>query len=423
MSFSPKIVNVDGLRVVLIKDDRQSITVRALVGTGSREETDVTAGSAHFLEHFVFKGTKKYPKVVGAYIDSLGGWMDAYTSHDSVSFTVKLGKEKLVEAMDIIGGLVGEPLLPDKFMATEKKIISEEIKFRNDEPQIRSFMEVWKLMYHGHNLGREIAGTFETVGSMTVAKLRDYMDKWFVAENTIVGVVGNWRDEKAVLAQIEKSFARVISRGKLKQTKNDFQEGGQARPLAELVERKGMEQASVCLGFRSFRVGHELETARDLMNILLGRAWFSRLLKEVREKRGLAYTTGSEVDELKDTGNIVLWAGLPKGKIGEAVELIREIVFGLGGGGKWGISEKELKLVKECEKGRIGLRYDAPEGNLDLTLHDLMLRNRVFSADELRKLVDGVTLEQVREVCRQTFSPLGQNWAVVGDYDKLPFEI
>lgn len=423
MAFQPKVVDLDGLRVVLVKDDRQSVTVRALVGTGSREESTKDLGSAHFLEHFVFKGTKKYPKEIGSIIDSYGGALDAYTSHDSVSFMVKMGVERMETAIDLVGEMICKPMLPEKLIKKERKIISEEIKWRDDDPQMRAYEEMWLKLFEGTNLGNPIAGTFETVSGITTSNLRDYMDKWFVPGNVIVGVIGSWKDEKEVLSMVKKSFGKLIKRKSSVPTKNKFVESVQDGPRIKLVYRKGMQQSSVYLGFRSVELGNKYEMPLKLTNILLGGAWFSRLMKEIRETRGWAYSIGSFNDELVDTGAWVIGAGLPKRKIKMAVSLIMEMIDGLGGTGKWGITDKELKLAKECYSGRVSLKYDVPEKALDSALYDLMFEGKIHSAKELKERSEKVTLEEIRGVCRLVFDRNRMAVGIVGDYKEVPVRL
>ncbi|HLE50403.1 MAG TPA: pitrilysin family protein [Patescibacteria group bacterium] len=420
MAFHPKIVKVDGLRVLLVPDDRQSVTVRVLVGTGSREEEIKDLGSAHFLEHFVFRGAKKYPYDIGEYVDQFGGLVDAYTSQESISFMVKMGRERLETAIDLVGQIVSEPLLPADKISKEKRIIIEEIKFRDDDPQMRAVRGLWELMYQGCRLARPLAGTYATVRGMRVDKLSAYMEKWFVPGNTIVGIVGKWESDEAVLGYIRQSFAGLLARSGIVPKKDVYSEPGSDKARIRLIRRLKMKQATVVLGFRSFGVGHRLEVARILLNIIFGGGWFSRLFKEVRENRGWAYSIGSWLEVLSDTGGVFVEAGLPKDNLVRSLGLIKEIVFGLGERGKWAISQKDLDLAKECYKGRISLKYDSPERVLGSALYDLMFEGRIYSATDLKKKAEAVTITDIREVIETTLSEENLNLVVLGDYDKLP---
>ena len=161
MSFAPKVVNLSGLRVILVKDDRESVMVEALVGTGSREETDDVAGSAHFLEHFVFKGTRKFLGMfdISDAIDAVGGGRNAFTSNQVVGFWAKTAKHKLDLAVKVVGQLVTEPILPEEHFDKERGTILEELKMYEDQPDSKAGEEMWKLLYGKTNMGRPVIGT------------------------------------------------------------------------------------------------------------------------------------------------------------------------------------------------------------------------------------------------------------------------
>ncbi len=423
MSFAPKVVEVDGLRVVLVKEDRESVMVQAFVGTGSREETDLGAGSAHFLEHFVFKGTRKLPGMfdVMTAIDEVGGIGNAYTDNANMGFWTKMAKHKLPLALKIVGQLVSEPILPEKHFDKERGTILEELKMYEDRPDAKSMEEQWKLLFGKTNLGRPIIGTVKSLKAMKVDQLHEYMNKWFLPANMLVGVVGNWDDEKKLLAMIREEFAGLLSRkGKLP-AKDKF-EWDKARTRSILVNRK-TEQANLTLGVRGLPIGHKLRYAMYLTNLILGGGTTSRLFKEVREKRGWAYTVSSGTDSFLDAGAILVGGGLPKEKLADATKLILEIMWGLGGEGKWGITAKELAVAKETYKGRVSLAYDNPEKVMSFALNELMFENKIYTPSEIKENADGVTLEEIREFCKLVFKPESLSLAVVGDYDELPFSL
>src|SRR3989344_3130770 len=342
MSFAPKVVNLSGLKVILVKDDRESVVVQTLVGTGSREETDATAGSAHFLEHFVFKGTKKFPGMfdISDAIDEVGGARNAFTSNHVVGFWAKTAKHKLDLAVKVVGQLVTEPLLPAKHFAKERGTILEELRMyedlpdskaldRNkwdwgvkvvgqlvtepllpakhfakergtileelrmyeDLPDSKAFEESWKSLFGKTNLGRPIIGTEKSLQEMKLDYLHDYMNKWFLPENMLVGVVGNWGGDRELLSLIEREFAGIIGKKKGVPSKDTFEWKVQTKPRTTLISRK-TEQANLSIGLPGLPIGHPGRWAMYLANIILGGGGLSRLFKEVREKRGWAYSIG-----------------------------------------------------------------------------------------------------------------------------------
>src|SRR3989339_1648987 len=198
MKFAPKIHKIGNLKVVLVPEDRESVTVRVMIGTGSREETDKEAGSAHFLEHFVFKGTKKFPKMydINEAVENVGGAFNAYTGQNEMGFWVKMDKGNLELATRIVGQVVTEPVLPREHFDKERGTILEELHMYEDRPNSKAAEECEKLIFGKTNMGRPIIGTVKSLNEMTVERLRAYFDKWFVAKNMVVGVVGGFGDDQ-----------------------------------------------------------------------------------------------------------------------------------------------------------------------------------------------------------------------------------
>ncbi len=421
MAFGAKVVDLDGLRVVLVKDERQSVTVQALIGSGSREESEAVAGVSHFLEHFVFKGTKKFPGMfdIDDAVETVGGAKNAFTSNSEIGFWVKTDKEKIDLAMRVVGQLVTEPLLSAKHFDKERGTILEELKLYEDLPDSKAFEELWQTLFGKTNLGRPTIGTRASLAAMKPADLRVYMDKWFTKDNMIVGVVGNWGDEAELLTLIRKEFAGVIEKNQSAPAKYRYLGKKQIKPRLGLVSRK-TEQAQLAVGMAALPIGHPLRYAMYLTNVILGGGTISRLFREVREKKGWAYSIGSGTESFVDTGAFFIGAGLPKDRVKEATDLILEIVMGTNKKGKWSINQKELDVAKQCYQGRISLNFDRPEKVLGYALNDLMFEGKIYTPEEIKENVAKVTLEEVREVCRLIFQLEKLNLVVLGDYDKMP---
>ncbi len=426
MRFSPKVYKLGKLTVVLVPEDRESVTVRVMLGTGSREETDKEAGSAHFLEHFVFKGTKKFPGMydINEAVEKVGGMFNAYTGQNEMGFWVKMDKSNLNLATQIVGQVVTEPILPKEHFDKERGTILEELYMYEDRPNSKAAEECDKLLYGKTNMGRPIIGTVKSLKEMTVTELRKYFDKWFVAENMVLGVVGSYGKEEDALRIIEKEFAPLLTDDRAVPGKDKFKWEVQKKPRLKLTSRKA-EQAAVVMAFRGigFDTNDKRRFALDLLNIIFGDGWMSRLMREVREERGWAYAIGSDVELFTDGGGLYIGAGLPKNKLNEAVELITEIALGLVDSEKWKITEAELATAKNTAKGRISLTFDKPENVLGYALYDLTFRDKIYSPEEKFNFMDGVTIEEVREVAKEILKKENLSISVVGDYKKLDFKI
>jgi predicted Zn-dependent peptidase len=395
-----------------------------MIGTGSREENDKEAGSAHFLEHFVFKGTKKFPKVfdIKEAVEMVGGDFNAYTGQNEMGFWVKMAKAHVGMAAKIVGQVVTEPILPKSEFDKERGTILEELHMYEDRPNSKASEECTKLLFGKTNLGRPIIGTVKSLNEMTVDSLRAYFDKWFVAENIIVGVVGDYGDEKQILEIIKKEFASLIDDDRKSPLKNNFIWEEQIEPRTKLVSRKA-EQAAVVMAFRGITADDERRHALEVLNIIFGDGWMSRLMREVREERGWAYGIGSDFEMLSDVGAVFVGAGLPKDKLNEAIELIVKIATGLSIKSDWTIKEEEVKIAKDTFRGRFALTFDKPEHVLGSALWDLMFRHRIYTPEEILADIEKVKVVEVKELARDLFKKEHLSIAVVGDYKKLDLKI
>lgn len=423
MTFEPKIHKIGSLRVVLVPEDRASVTVRVMLGSGSREETDAEAGSAHFLEHFVFKGTKKFPGMydINEAVENVGGAFNAYTGQNEMGFWVKMAKDHLEKAMSIVAQVVTEPLLPEKHFDKERGTILEELYMYEDRPNSKAAEECNKLLFGKTNMGRPIIGTVESLKAMTVDDLRNYFEKWFVAENIVVGVVGGIDDENRVLELIKNEFAKLIEDKRKLPEKNKFVWEKSESLKKTLVTRK-LDQAAMVMAFPGIDMFDDRRYALEVLNIILGDGWTSRLMREIREERGWAYAIGSDIGLSTDNGEVLIGAGLPKAKIDEAFGLIKEICLGLGDvSSKWVITEEEIKVAKDCFRGRLALSMDKPENVLGRALEDLTFKNTLETTEDLLRAVERVSLEDTRSLARELFRENLLSVAVVGDYEKLPF--
>ena len=400
------------------------MTVRVMVGTGSREENDQEAGSAHFLEHFVFKGTKKFPKMydINEAVEKVGGAFNAYTGQNEMGFWVKMDKGNLELATRIVGQVVTEPVLPREHFDKERGTILEELHMYEDRPNSKAAEECEKLIFGKTNMGRPIIGTVKSLNEMTVEELRRYFEKWFVAENIVVGVVGAYGKDEGVLDVIKKEFAPLIDDERKTPTKNKFVWDEQKEPRLKLTSRK-VEQAAVVMAFRGIRMHDERRWALGLTNMILGDGWLSRLMKEIREERGWAYGIGSDVEMFSDAGCVFIGAGLPKNKLNEAVELITEISLGLHGGSKWQITAEEVVTAKDTFRGRLALAFDRPEEVLGSALENTTFREKIYSPEEMIEKVEKVTLKEVQDIAKEIFKRENLSISVVGNYKKLDFKI
>lgn len=421
MAFEVSLKRIGDLRIVMIPDPgKESVLVSALVGAGSREEDSKKGGVAHFLEHFILKGTVKYPGMFGIKesVEEVGGAFNAFTGHDQMGFWVKMGKKHLPRAVDLVGQMVGEPQLPEKFLEKERGTILQELYMYEDDPESKIHEAAWSNFFGDTGLGRPIVGTVESLKNMNRFDIEDYFNTWFDSSNIILGVVGDF-DEGSLISMIKTSFAAVLERKRTLPKRDVFVSSKIPQGQALLVKRK-VEQAHVAWVFPGVKLGLEMRYESALLNIILGGSWGSRLMREVREKKGWAYSIGSGLEKFVDTGAFIVEAGLPHERLKDAVGLTNEIIFGLvDPRSKWRITEKDLKKAQDYYLGRIGLYFDEPEKVLSLALSGLMFEGKIFGIDEIRKGVNGVSLDGLYKLAKRVFDRKKMGMAVLGNYDKM----
>src|SRR5688572_25904112 len=280
--------------VTVLIDEMQDVRSFALgfyVRAGSGEEAAEKRGISHFLEHVVFKRTRRRSTVeIARAIDRLGGDVDAFTTKEYTGFYAHTLDARFSEAMDLLGDIVLAPAFESDDIEVERGVILEEIGEANDNPDDQVHEMFVRSFWRTHPLGEPILGTAETVRAIRLGDLYRYYRESYRPENLIVSVAGHVR-ELEVLDSVERLFRRRPSRG------NGNGRSGERRPAKphsyqhlQVKARRGLEQAHVCLGVEGPTQGSGRRFAAHILDIVLGGGMSSRLFQEVREKRGLVYS-------------------------------------------------------------------------------------------------------------------------------------
>lgn len=402
-----------GLTLIEVKLPIESVTVLTMVRAGSRDEDENQIGGAHFLEHFVFKGTKKFPSVSGINnaIDEIGGKLNAFTWNDYTGFWVKVASDFLQTGVDVVSQLVCEPLLPEEELEKEKGTVIEEIKMYEDSHPRKAMEEVEKLVFGKMVLGRPILGTEETIKNMKKDDLKSFRDRWYYPENMVVIIAGGWDKSIKMEGLIEEKFATIADKkqGKIKRDVDHvFTDDS---PRVNVIKRK-TEQAHVVLGLRSLAADDEKLATQLVLTNIMGGNMSSRLWDEVREKRGLAYYVRAGEEAHADVGLWVVRAGVRLDKVKEAVDLIKKELLKAAEGD---IDEAELKRGKMSVIGN--LKLDAEDSQeLALMAGDnwVLLDGKVKTLDEIVEEIEEVSLEEVNSLAKELFVEEKMKLAVVG---------
>lgn len=384
----------------------RSAAIGVWINTGGRYENTDNKGISHFLEHLLFKGSRKYScRKLKESIEGVGGALNGFTSEEFTCYLVKIPVVHADRALDILSDMVLHPLLPEVEVEKERTVILEEIKMYKDLPQSYVHELLDELLWPQHPLGMNITGTIQTVKDITVDDLRVYKRNNYTAENIIVSVAGplshSWLTKKA----------KEIFCGLAKRRENSFvkAEALQDKPRLKLFFKQ-TEQSHLTVGFPGYNRTHPLRHALALLHIILGANMSSRLFNEVREKRGLAYEIGTQVKRFHDTGAFIIHAGIDNRKIIEAIQVILKELSRVKDSP---VSKDEFKRAKEFYLGQLMLGLEDTLEHMLWIGESVASFKRIISYEEVLKEVNAVRIDDIRQVAREIFKQCRINLAMI----------
>ncbi len=399
----------NGVRVLVSEmPETRSASLAIFVGAGSRMEKRDDAGTSHFLEHIVFKGTAKRPTAadISIEIESRGGVVNAATDKEVTVFWSRVPARHWRVALDVIADMIRAPLMRAADVESEKKVIVEELRMYRDQPQDRVHTLVDELLYPRHPLGWEVAGRERVVLALTPEKLRDFMERGYAPQKIVVAIAGKIAADE-VMSAVEELFSDVGARPVPRVVKAPAAAG---RTRVKLVGKR-TEQAHVCIGWRGVPQEHPDKYTLDMLNSVLGEGMSSRLFLELRERRALAYDAHSYSSNYVDAGHLVVYAGVAPDRIGEVIDAALAQVARLR---DEQIPADELERVRDFNKGRLELRLEDTRGVSNWLAGQELFLDRVRSVDEVCAIIDGISAEDIQGVARKYLRPELAYVAAVG---------
>ena len=409
--FYRRTVLPNGIRILTsAMPATRSAAVSLYVGAGSRYEREEEAGLSHFLEHLLFKGSEKRPtaKEIAEAIDRVGGIMNGGTDRELTVYYIKVARPHLDLALDVLVDLVSRPLLDPGELEKERQVVLEELAMVEDSPQQLSDLLLDSILWPGQPLGRDVAGTPESVAGLSGEMVAGYLHRQYVANNIVVAVAGNIDHQRLV----DDIWAAM----------GDWPAGAPGRwfPAANGggtrcgVRYKATEQAHINVAVPGIPLNHPDRYAFSFLSIILGEGMSSRLFLELREKRGLVYDVHSYVSQFLDTGAV---HGLRRRRPEEGRR--RRC------GSSWrrsrassdeGPASDELTKARELSKGRLLLRMEDTRAVSGWLGGQELLLGEVRSVDQAVAEMEAVTLEDLQRVARELLRPDEMRLAIVGPY-------
>jgi predicted Zn-dependent peptidase len=402
----------NGLVVVTEKMPHvRSVSVGIWLGTGSRGEAPERNGTAHFIEHMVFKGTgRRSAEEIAQVMDSVGGMLDAFTAKEMTCFSAKVLDEHLPVAFDVISDLVLRPRFDDADIVKEKQVILEEIKMEEDNPEYLIHEMFTQNFWRGHPMGLPILGTPETVEQISRDALLECFHAWYAPNNTVITAAGNLEHARLVdLVVCEFGGAARAGAVAARTTPR-------THAVIEQRNKRELEQVHIVLGVPSYPLAHERRYAAALLNVILGGGMSSRLFQNIRERQGLAYAIFSELSPYSDSGMLSVYAGTSREA---AAQLIRCVVEEFRRINQEPVSAGELRRAKDHLKGSMMLSLESTSARMSNLAREAMYFNRFFSLDEMLASIEIVTCEEILAMAHDFFGAGRLALTVLGNLDGL----
>jgi predicted Zn-dependent peptidase len=378
--------------------ERQSASVVLMFAGGSRLEDDRLAGVSHFIEHLYFKGTTRRPtsKEIADAIEGVGGFINASTDKELTAYWARVPAEHMNLGLDVLFDIIANSKLNPADVERERMVILEELRMYQDQPQdyVQNLFE--ELIWPGHPLGRDIAGTEESVSRLDREDILEYADAHYRLPNLVIGAAGSL-DEAATLAEVTRNLS-------LRPEMNGLPEAAPPPPLDSprvLVRRRETEQAHICVGARALSYLDPDRYALDLLNTVLGEGMSSRLFLNIRERLGIAYDVHSFTQKHRDTGYIGVYIGVDPKK---AVDAVNAVMAELRSLSESEVSAAELARAKEFTKGRLRLELETTNGVVFWLAYQELLLGEIKTIDDEIAMVDAVTETDLRRVAAEVFS-------------------
>ena len=403
----------NGLRILTVPmQSLESVTVTIWVKTGSRYEEAKTNGISHFLEHMVFKGSKKRPtaKAISEVVDSIGGEFNAATSKDWTNFYIKTRVGNLETAMDVLADMVLNPLLKSEEIEREKGTIIQEIAMYEDTPMMHIGDVFEELVFAGSPLGWDTAGTGKTVKSIKKDDFVRYRSIHYHPDQMMVSIVGGIK-EAEVGKLVQKYFTGLTPKTV---TEPQMFESKQDKPQLKLQTKKA-EQAHLIMGFMSEGRNYEGRFAQSLLATILGGGMSSRMFIEVRERRGLAYSIRTGVDRYQEIGYLSTYAGVDVGKTDVAIKVMLNEYQKIADG-RSAITPYELTKAKEYLKGHLALALEDTKDVTAFFADQALFSKEILLPEEVYRKVDKVTVKDVLVEAKKLFVPEKLNLAIIGPF-------
>jgi predicted Zn-dependent peptidase len=407
----------NGARIASVQmPHMRSVSVGIWAGVGGRHERVEESGVSHFLEHLLFKGTKRRTsKQITTAVEGVGGYLNAFTTEDHTCYYAKAGAPHFARVCDVLGDMYLDSTFPAVEIEREREVIREEILMYRDQPAQHAQELLTSTLWPGHPLGRPLTGSVETVSKLSRSGIQAFHKTNYNAANTVVTVAGPITHHEVV-----ETFQPMLKR-LAKGTRPRFKRSPSlpARPSVALFTHD-TEQTHLAMGFHTWGRRDERRFALKMLSVVLGENMSSRLFQKLRERHGFCYSIMSGMLTLDDTGALHISAGLDPGKLERALRLILKELESLADKGP---TKSELKMACDYTIGQTLMGLESTTNQIMWMGESLLGYSHVLSPEEVENRIHAVTRTCVQQVAHEVRDRGRLNLAVVGPLkDKAKIE-
>ncbi len=407
----------NGLRIVTTAmPATQAVSVNLFVGVGSRSEPQRLNGITHFLEHMVFKGTDKRPEaiMIAEEIEGAGGTLNAYTNKEFTCYWNIVPYDRLATALDVTADMLLHSRLEQSEIDRERTVVQQELKRNHDSPGAWAGRLIGTSVYGAQPPGWDVGGSVELVEEMQRPDFVSHISDWYRPSNIVLSVAGNTSHERVM--SIAEPLFRDMPVGEIPSV-IPYDPSITGPRVA--TDSRDIDQCSLFLGLPIFGRDDRDRFALRIMNDVLGAGMSSRLFREVRERRGLAYSVGSGYGYLADAGVMTISAGVNREKLAETVQVCLEEAWKMV---DQPVPEEEMRKAKDHNIGRFRLSLETAHSQGQRNGELLLTKGEIESIESVVTQIEAVTVDQVQAVARRLLVRDRLHCAVVGpklDEDEL----
>jgi predicted Zn-dependent peptidase len=385
----------------------RSVALGLWVRTGSRDEETSQAGVSHFLEHMLFKGTERHSAIeISEIFDGLGASVNAATSKESTHLHARFLDAHTERAFEVLAEMLLGPTYAE--VDLEREVVLEEIAMYEDEPQDRVHDVLGEAVFGSHPLGRRVLGQADVIAGIPVPEIDAYHRRRYIAPNIVVAAAGHLEHERIV--ELTKRYLEPDG------ASDGRRNGSRPEPQPRVrFHPKHTEQYHICFGGPGIQRDDERRFGLAVLDAIFGGSTSSRLFREVREKRGLAYAVGSYTEQYTECGMVAMYVGTREENVQEACTIIGDELSRLR---SEGVSGEELERAKEHVKGRLVLGLESTAARMTRIARSTLFGVPLLSLDEMLARIDSVDAEELGELATEFYDPANLSAACIGSSEE-----